>query len=112
MNHHIPTYLAQSVYDIDYNKLYANGKRVILFDLDNTIMIWKKDYIKALEKTVEKYNLNVEVKVITDETMSEITNCDGVIVVEKIDVSDLNKALDNLEVLKGFNVNLLGLALA
>lgn len=57
-------------------------------------------------------NLNVEVKVITDETMSEITNCDGVIVVEKLDVSDLNKALDNLEVLKGFNVNLLGLALA
>ena len=57
-------------------------------------------------------NHNVEVKVITDETMSEITNCDGVIVVEKLDVSDLNMALDNLEVLKGFNVNLLGLALA
>ena len=57
-------------------------------------------------------NHNVEVKVITDETMSEITNYDGVIVVEKLDVSDLNKALDNLEVLKGFNVNLLGLALA
>ena len=57
-------------------------------------------------------NHNVEVKVITDETMSEITNCDGVIVVEKLDVSDLNKALDNLEVLKGFNVNLLGSALA
>lgn len=56
-------------------------------------------------------NHNVEVKVITDETISEITNCDGVIVVEKLDVSDLNKALDNLEVLKGFNVNLLGLAL-
>lgn len=57
-------------------------------------------------------NHNVEVKVITDETMSEITNCDGVIVVEKLDISDLNKALDNLEVLKVFNVNLLGLALA
>lgn len=57
-------------------------------------------------------NHNVEVKVITDETMSEITNCDGVIVVEKLDVSDLNKSLDNLEVLKGFNVNLLGFALA
>lgn len=57
-------------------------------------------------------NHNVEVKVITDETISEITNCDGVIVVEKLDVSDLNKALDNLEVLKVFNVNLLGLALA
>ncbi len=41
-------------------------KKRIIFDLDNTIMIWKKDYIKALEKVVEKYNLNVEVKVIDD----------------------------------------------
>lgn len=41
-------------------------KKRIIFDLDNTIMIWKKDYIKALEKTIEKYNLNVEVKVIDD----------------------------------------------
>lgn len=61
------------------------------------------------EKALEN---NVSVKVITDETMSEISHCDGVIVVEKLDVSDLSKALDNLEVLKGFNVNLLGLALA
>lgn len=29
-------------------------------------------------------NHNVEVKVITDETISEITNCDGVIVVESL----------------------------
>lgn len=55
---------------------------------------------------------NVEVKLITDDNISEITDCDGVIVVEKLDVSDSNKALDNIEVLKGFNVNLLGLALA
>lgn len=61
------------------------------------------------EKALEN---NASVKVITDETMSEISDCDGVIVVEKLDVSDLSKALDNLEVLKGFNVNLLGLALA
>lgn len=37
MNRYIPTYLAVNVYAIDYNKLYANGKRVILFDLDNTL---------------------------------------------------------------------------
>lgn len=61
------------------------------------------------EKALEN---NASVKVITDETMSEISDCDGVIVIEKLDVSDLSKALDNLEVLKGFKVNLLGLALA
>ena len=38
MSKYIPTKLALSVYDIDYNELYANGKRIILFDLDNTLI--------------------------------------------------------------------------
>ncbi|MBQ4571214.1 MAG: HAD-IIIA family hydrolase [Bacilli bacterium] len=38
MSKYIPTKLAKSVYDIDYNELYANGKRIILFDLDNTLI--------------------------------------------------------------------------
>ena len=33
-----PTYIALSIYDIDYNELYALGKRIILFDLDNTLI--------------------------------------------------------------------------
>lgn len=33
-----PTYIASTVYDIEYNKLYALGKRIILFDLDNTLI--------------------------------------------------------------------------
>lgn len=37
MSNCIPTFLAKTVYDIDFNTLYANGKRVILFDLDNTL---------------------------------------------------------------------------
>lgn len=37
MNKYIPTYLAQTVYDIDFTTLYEQGKRVILFDLDNTL---------------------------------------------------------------------------
>lgn len=89
----------------------------ILVQGTKTIAVSSSLAENAIEDTVSiirdvALNHNVEVKVITDETMSEITNCDGVIVVEKLDVSDLNKALDNLEVLKGFNVNLLGFALA
>ncbi len=34
---YIPTYIVRSVYDIDFAKLYAKGKRIILFDLDNTL---------------------------------------------------------------------------
>lgn len=37
MNKYLPTSLAMSVYDIDFVTLYAEGKKVILFDLDNTI---------------------------------------------------------------------------
>lgn len=90
-------------------KILVQGTKTIAVSsslAENTI-----EYTVSIIRDVA-LNHNVEVKVITDETMSEITNCDGVIVVEKLDVSDLNKALDNLEVLKGFNVNLLGLALA
>lgn len=90
-------------------KVLVQGSKTVAVSsslAENTI----KDTVSIIRDVA--LNHNVEVKVITDETMSEITNCDGVIVVEKLDVSDLNKALDNLEVLKGFNVNLLGLALA
>lgn len=37
MNKYLPTYLKWSVYDIDFNSLYEQGKKVILFDLDNTL---------------------------------------------------------------------------
>lgn len=37
MDKYIPTNLAMTVYDIDFATLYANGARVILFDLDNTL---------------------------------------------------------------------------
>lgn len=38
MNNYIPTYVYLSIYDIDFNKLYADGKRIIISDLDNTLL--------------------------------------------------------------------------
>ena len=38
MSKYIPKKIALSVFDIDYNELYASGKRIILFDLDNTLI--------------------------------------------------------------------------
>ena len=29
----------------------------IIFDLDNTLIMWKNDYLKALKETVELYNI-------------------------------------------------------
>ncbi len=54
----IPNEYVSSIYDIDYNKLYDSGKRLILTDLDNTLisykesvpteelMIWKNELIE------------------------------------------------------------------
>lgn len=39
----IPTDYKKSIYDIDFDKLYAEGKRVILTDLDNTLISYRFD---------------------------------------------------------------------
>lgn len=40
MNRYIPTFVYLSIYDIDFNKLYASGKRIIISDLDNTLLAY------------------------------------------------------------------------
>ena len=42
MNKYLPTFLSMSIYDIDFDTLYAKGKKVILFDLDNTIASYEE----------------------------------------------------------------------
>ena len=37
----IPDDYVSSIFDIDYNKLYSDGKRLILTDLDNTLISYK-----------------------------------------------------------------------
>ena len=36
------------------------GIKKIIFDVDNTLIFWKKEYISALINTVEKYNIKVD----------------------------------------------------
>ncbi len=38
----IPTYFYKSIYDIDYEGLYKDGIRLILTDLDNTLISYKE----------------------------------------------------------------------
>ena len=38
----------------------------IIFDVDNTLIIWKKEYISALEKVMKEYNLHFDSKIIDD----------------------------------------------
>lgn len=38
----------------------------IIFDLDNTLIIWKDEYIEALRKTLKKYNIKEEANYVND----------------------------------------------
>lgn len=38
MRNFCPTFLSENVFEIDYENLYNLGKRIILFDLDNTLI--------------------------------------------------------------------------
>lgn len=53
----IPDDYVSSIFDIDYNKLYSNGKRLILTDLDNTLISYK-----ATEPTDELYKWKSELE--------------------------------------------------
>lgn len=41
----------------------------IIFDLDDTLIIWKKEYIKALQETVKEYNIPYEAEIIDNTTL-------------------------------------------
>lgn len=59
----IPTYCVSSIYEIDFNKLYENGKRIILTDLDNTLISYKvnraDDKLLQLRKTLKEMGFKI-----------------------------------------------------
>lgn len=42
MKNYIPNECYKTVFDIDYNKLYEQGKRILLIDLDNTLISYNE----------------------------------------------------------------------
>ena len=40
----VPDMFYQSIYRVDYEKLKNVGIKLIIFDLDNTLIIWKDEY--------------------------------------------------------------------
>ncbi len=43
----IPTMSVKTIFDIDYIKLYADGKRIMLLDLDNTLIPYDMEYASS-----------------------------------------------------------------
>lgn len=54
INKYTPTSVYKTIFDIDYNELYAQGKRYILTDLDNTLASY--DVIYATEEVINWFN--------------------------------------------------------
>ena len=58
MYKYLPTFVFSSIYDIDFNKLYESGKRIIISDLDNTLLPYhQKDATHELVNWKHKLDL-------------------------------------------------------
>ena len=77
----------------------------IIFDLDNTLIMWKDEYLKAIKETVELYKINEDYKYISsliDEYDDKFKYYDKNLLIDfinkniksKIDIKFLNAFLD------------------
>lgn len=64
----IPNEYKKTVYDIDFESLYNLGKRVVFFDVDNTLMSYKDKHITetALNLINKLQNMGFEVMLVSN----------------------------------------------
>ncbi len=72
----IPTMCAKTVYDIDYIKLYEQGKRIILTDLDNTLLPYDLQYANdELKQLINKIrSIGFEIIVVSNNHKKRVKN--------------------------------------
>ena len=72
----IPTYFYKSIYDVDYELLYKNGIRLILTDLDNTLISYKQtlpdEKLFDLKKKIE--DMGFEFILVSNSRKSRVDN--------------------------------------
>lgn len=78
---YIPRICANSVYDIDYDKLYSEGKKIILFDLDNTLLPYNQKYAhQELRDLLERIqNIGFKILIFSNNSKKRVSVfCDDV----------------------------------
>lgn len=91
----IPSIYKETVYDVDYIKLYESGIRLILTDLDNTLVSYKDDVVsdKLRNFINELKSIGFEVMIISnnssDSRVKEFS--------KKLDVEYIAKAMKPLK---------------
>lgn len=70
----IPDICVNNIYEIDYNKLYSEGKRIILFDLDNTLLPYdvKYAYDELKNKINELRKIGFEVMIASNNNKKRV----------------------------------------
>lgn len=70
----IPSYCYKDIYEVDYNKLYSDGVKIIFFDLDNTIQrnIDKAPSEIAINKIKEIKELGFKVYLLSNNSYERI----------------------------------------
>ena len=64
-----PDYIVDKLEDINYNELKEKGKKVLLFDLDSTVMPSKSgNYLPQTKELLEKLKKDFTVAVLTNNT--------------------------------------------
>lgn len=73
----------------------------LIFDLDNTLIIWKDEYVNALIKVIKKHNLNIDYNPINDIIENYEKNHDTLTkqsLLDEINIKcNLNLSLDFIE---------------
>lgn len=74
-NKFIPTDVYKTVFDIPYNELYAQGKKIILFDLDNTLASYDEDVPsqKVLDLREKLKNIGFLVYILSNNNYQRIS---------------------------------------
>lgn len=74
MNKYLPTYVYNTIYDIDFDTLYEQGKKVILFDLDNTIATYeqRKPTLKQMEFEKKIKKIGFKIYIISNNSSKRI----------------------------------------
>ena len=69
----IPTIYKETIFDVDYIKLYEKGVRLILTDLDNTLVSYKESLVddKLAKWIMDRKNEGFEVMIISNNSSVE-----------------------------------------
>ena len=94
-NKFIPSIYKETIFDVDYTKLYENGIRLILTDLDNTLVSYKDDEVnnELMNWIANRKSEGFEIMIISNNSSEERVKEFA----KKLDILYLSRAMKPLK---------------